>query len=123
MPGGDGRGPMGLGPMTGRGAGFCAGYPYPGYMNAIPGRGRGRGFGRGFGRSFGRGFGWGRDNSWGHPYYAYPQNYPYQQNIDSASEAEMLKTEAEYLKEEMKAINDRIKDLESAQKSKSKDDK
>ena len=38
MPGGDGTGPMGLGPMTGRAAGYCAGYPAPGFMNPIPGR-------------------------------------------------------------------------------------
>jgi hypothetical protein len=33
MPGGDRTGPNGLGPMTGRRAGYCAGYPVPGYMN------------------------------------------------------------------------------------------
>ncbi len=38
MPGGDGTGPAGLGPMTGRAAGFCAGYGVPGYMNPIAGR-------------------------------------------------------------------------------------
>ena len=37
MPGGDGTGPMGRGPLTGRGMGSC-------------GRGLGRGFGRGYGR-------------------------------------------------------------------------
>jgi len=36
MPGGDGTGPMGLGPMTGRAAGYCAGYPVPGYMRPRP---------------------------------------------------------------------------------------
>ena len=39
MPAGDRTGPFGLGPMTGRQAGYCAGYPLPGYMNPIPGRG------------------------------------------------------------------------------------
>ena len=39
MPGGDGTGPGGMGPMTGRAAGYCAGYPVPGYMNPIPGGG------------------------------------------------------------------------------------
>ena len=34
MPCGDGTGPMGLGPGTGRFLGYCAGYPAPGYMNA-----------------------------------------------------------------------------------------
>ena len=37
MPRGDGTGPMGFGPMTGRAAGYCAGYSVPGYMNPIPG--------------------------------------------------------------------------------------
>lgn len=39
MPRGDGTGPMGAGPMTGRAAGLCSGYPTPGYMQ--PGGGRG----------------------------------------------------------------------------------
>lgn len=38
MPGGDRTGPAGMGPMTGRAAGFCAGYPVPGYMNPAGGR-------------------------------------------------------------------------------------
>jgi hypothetical protein len=47
VPRGDGTGPMGMGPMTGKGAGFCAGFTVPGCMNA------GMGFGRGFGRGLG----------------------------------------------------------------------
>ena len=39
MPAGDGTGPLGFGPMTGRAAGYCAGYPVPGFMNPIAGRG------------------------------------------------------------------------------------
>ena len=35
MPRGDGTGPLGLGPMTGRAAGFCAGFRVPGYMNPV----------------------------------------------------------------------------------------
>ena len=38
MPRGDGTGPAGLGPMTGRAAGYCAGYPVPGFMNPYGGR-------------------------------------------------------------------------------------
>jgi hypothetical protein len=63
MPGGDRTGPMGLGPMTGRAAGYCAGFGMPGYANPAPGRGFGMGFGRGRGlggRGFGMGFGRGR---------------------------------------------------------------
>jgi len=33
MPGGDRTGPWGLGPRTGRRAGFCSGYNMPGFMN------------------------------------------------------------------------------------------
>ena len=48
MPGGDRTGPMGMGPMTGRAAGYCTGSADPGYMGAPVGRGfRGGGGGRG----------------------------------------------------------------------------
>ena len=46
MPFGDGTGPLGLGPMTGRGLGYCTGHGRPGYMIPGFGWGRGRGFGR-----------------------------------------------------------------------------
>ncbi|PVX25499.1 MAG: hypothetical protein CW716_07835, partial [Candidatus Bathyarchaeum sp.] len=57
MPRGDKTGPCGAGPMTGRGAGYCAGYHVPGFMNPTGGYGQGRGRrrGRGWGRGFGRG--------------------------------------------------------------------
>jgi hypothetical protein len=84
MPRGDRTGPWGAGPMTGRAAGYCAGYPVPGYMN--PAYGYGRGFGRGWGRGFGRGFGRGWGRGFGRGWYAYsppvvvhpayPQAYP-----------------------------------------------
>ena len=47
MPGGDRTGPMGMGPMTGRGAGFCAGAGVPGFISRMGGAflGRGRGGG------------------------------------------------------------------------------
>lgn len=54
MPGLDGTGPAGAGPMTGRGLGACAG-----------GRGAGWGFGPGRGRGFARGFGPGRGLGFG----------------------------------------------------------
>jgi hypothetical protein len=72
MPWGDRTGPWGLGPMTGRAAGYCAGYPVPGYMNPIPGFGWGFGFGRGWGRGFGRGF---RRWLWTYPWYGYQPPY------------------------------------------------
>lgn len=56
MPGGDGSGPNGMGPMTGRGAGFCAGFNVPGFANRGQGGGFGGGFGGGRGQGRGRGF-------------------------------------------------------------------
>jgi len=47
MPRGNGTGPAGAGPKTGRGLGFCSGYGKPGYANSGSGRGLGLGFGRG----------------------------------------------------------------------------
>lgn len=38
MPFGNGTGPAGMGPMTGRAAGFCTGYSIRGYMNPFAGR-------------------------------------------------------------------------------------
>lgn len=49
MPRGDRTGPMGQGPVTGRGLGYCSG------MDRIPVRGCGFGRGYGFGRGKGRG--------------------------------------------------------------------
>ena len=36
MPFGDGTGPQGMGPMTGRGAGYCSGSNQPGFANPTP---------------------------------------------------------------------------------------
>ena len=65
MPFGDNTGPMGAGPMTGRGLGFCNGFDAPGaYRGGGRMGGRMRGgwragsFGRGFGVGMGRGAGW-----------------------------------------------------------------
>ena len=58
MPFLDGTGPRGMGPMTGRGAGYCSGYNRPGLVSQAFGRswfGFNRGAGRGMGRGGGRG--------------------------------------------------------------------
>ena len=115
MPGGDGTGPMGMGAMTGRAAGYCAGYPVAGYMNPVYGRGGfgyGRGFGRGFGR--GRGFGWRGavypyGNSYGNPYGA--------ANVTPQTEAQVLREQASAMQEEINAVNARLKELESSPES------
>ena len=132
MPRGDGTGPGGAGPMTGRAAGYCAGYPAPGYANPMPGGGRfglgrgrgGPGWGRGFGR--GRGFGWRgfgapaffNPNVYGNPYYGEPADvYPYAPELTPQQETDMLKKQAQAINDELKAINSRIGELESAAKT------
>ena len=83
MPFGDGTGPRGMGPMTGRRAGYCAGFGQPGFANPISGRrwfglssGWERqygypitGWGIGRGRGMGRGFGWHRSMASPYPWW------------------------------------------------------
>jgi hypothetical protein len=55
MPLGDRTGPLGMGPRTGRGMGYCGGLQMPGAVNTAPGRGlggRGRGGGHGWRHRF-----------------------------------------------------------------------
>jgi len=107
MPGLDGRGPMGGGPMTGGGRGYCnSGY------GTMPSRGfnygRGLGFRRGFGSdSFGRrGFG----RNYGNSSPVYDQPYP----LDETSDLDILKAEANNLTSALNEINKRIEVLEKA---------
>ena len=122
MPGGDGTGPMGQGPMTGRSAGYCTGYSVPGYVN--PGLGRGWGFGRGRGAGSGRGFGRGMGFGWRRltaPYYgdmSYdPMPAPYSAPTRE-QELEMLKSQAEGFKGALQDIQQRISELEVESKEK-----
>jgi len=111
MPGGDGTGPGGMGPMTGRAAGYCAGYPVPGFANPIPGRGYGFGFGRGMGFGF-RG---GRGGRWAVPYYGYhvPYAAPYGAAPTRQKEIESLQGQAEYFENALAEIKKRIAELET----------
>lgn len=115
MPRGDGTGPQGMGPMSGRAAGYCAGYGMPGYANPIPGRGFGMGFGRGRGfRGGGRGWrhwfyatglpGWARFGA-----TAMPQAQP-----DPGLWKQALKAQAQALQSELEAINKRISEIETS---------
>jgi len=110
MPRGDGTGPMRSGSMTGRGAGFCAGFNTPGFSNTVPGIG-GRGLGRGRGRCIGSGMGW--RHGWG--FRNAQSTYvpaPYQQ----ADEVSVLKNQAKYFGEALQSINERINELETGTK-------
>ena len=121
MPGGDRTGPLGMGPMTGRAAGYCAGNPVPGYMNPYGGRGYwgGRGGGRGFRRGFGSYPAFPPDIN---PMYA-PYNpvaapipqygVPGAPEYDRSQELEMLKNQADYLANTLEEIQKRIVELEA----------
>lgn len=99
MPAGDRTGPNGMGAMTGRGAGICAGFATPGYMNTGRVAGRGRGCGRGFarGQGFGGGQGFGRAGNWNA--VAAPA---------AAPSVDMLKAQTEQLEAQLKAVREQI---------------
>lgn len=113
MPGGNGTGPMGMGPMTGRAAGFCAGFNMPGYANQNPGRGFGMGLGRGRGFNCNPGGGFGRRNryyatgmtGWQRAAGAAPQ-------MSHDQEVEALKNQAESLQDALDAVRTQLQELE-----------
>lgn len=123
MPRGDGTGPNSLGPMTGRGMGYCAGYDVPGFANPGPvgygyGRGRGRGFaGGGFGRGLGLGRGYGRGAGWFRgaypvPPYAGGYGYDYAPPYSKEEETASLRNQADFLKDRLDAVEKRITELD-----------
>ncbi len=103
MPGLNGTGPMGLGSMTGRGAGYCnssdnknvalQGLRYGFRCN----RGCGRGNGRSIGRGFNRACGWG---------YSYP-------GYVNQDERHALVEEEAILENELKQVKDRLNRMNS----------
>lgn len=108
MPAGDRTGPNGMGPMTGRGAGFCAGTNIPGFANARPRLGFGRGFGRGWGRGSGRGFRW-RSMAAAPPAFAYEE--PYYRPASKDEERRMLEEELREIEAEKQEIEKRLKEI------------
>jgi hypothetical protein len=124
MPRGDRTGPMGMGPMTGRGAGFCAGLGMPGYANPAPARGLGMNYGQG--RGFGGG-GRGRRNMFyatGLPGwmrfggYTAPHGFinPYEAPSPDA-EKRVLRSQASALQSELDFIKKRLEEIESGSKA------
>jgi hypothetical protein len=120
MPWGDGTGPAGMGPMTGRAGGYCAGYNAPGYAGGFGGRGSRGGFG-------GRGFrnwynatgvpGLGRYNA-GYPGWGGFARNPYFQDIGPEQEKEMLKRESGLLQSQLDEIKTRMDELSGEEKDK-----
>lgn len=120
MPRGDRRGPAGLGPMNGRGAGYCAGFSVPGFLDSVFGRFRGWGPGYGAwgcGRGRGRGLGW-RRASFFSPVESVEPISPYAGvGYDPSAEAAALAREADYLKKQLGAIESRLAQLEKEKKA------
>lgn len=121
MPGGNRTGPAGFGPMTGRGAGFCAGYPAAGFMNPAWGRGGGcRGWAHGGG-------GW-RHRHWyyatgvpgwqrtfvGWPGYAPAFSAAFGPLMTKEQELEALKNQAKYFEQALDDLQNRISEVESS---------
>jgi hypothetical protein len=100
MPRGDGTGPTGMGPITGRAAGRCAENETGGYAN--PGAGRGLGRGRGMGFRRGNGF----------PGYG---NAPYAPPTQEQEVAE-LKEQSTHLSGVLESIKNRIAALGASKK-------
>lgn len=108
MPGGDRTGPVGMGPMSGRGAGFCAGAPVPGYMNPGAAYGRGMGYSRG-GRGYRRLYsyrGFPAAAHFGFPGYG-TAYMPVQPAVD---EKELLSSQAEYLENQLQLVKKLLKE-------------
>ncbi|WP_026486292.1 DUF5320 domain-containing protein [Caldanaerobius polysaccharolyticus] len=87
MPGRDGTGPVGMGPMKGHGGGFCGGYGYPAYAAGYVRKGCCH-------------------------YYGLPHHWGfYPCNIEE--EAKVLEARAEFLQRHLDAIKRRLKDLKN----------
>lgn len=93
MPRGNGTGPEGLGPMTGRGAGYCAGF-------GMAGCGRGLGRGLGARRGPGGGFGPGLSRS-------------LDAQSPEVSVRRGLELRADFLEEELSLVRGRLSALDS----------
>ena len=116
---GDRTGPAGLGPMTGRRAGYCAGYSVPGYQNTtVPRAGYWRtgfqGGGRGFRNIYNATglFGWQRGSATPQvqttpPAATTPPVFTKEQQLEA------LKKQAEYLKNELEKITRQINAVDS----------
>ncbi len=122
MPGGDRTGPAGLGSMTGRAAGYCAGYLVPGFMNLV--------WARGFG-----GHGWGRGGGgWRHRHGYYATGVPGYQRLwmdrpayappfpatcgpimTKEQELDALKQQAKYFEQALDDLRNRISEVESSE--------
>jgi hypothetical protein len=104
MPGGDGTGPLGMGSMTGRRAGFCSGFATTGYTNAY-GRAVGFGCGQGFRRMYyATGIpGWSRGN------------IGINRTYEPLDEKELLSRQAEIMEDQLQQLKNRLSSLNKSE--------
>ena len=116
MPGGDRTGPMGRGPVTGWGRGYCGGSTEPGAVGGGFGGWRGGGAGGAWGR------GW-RHRNWaqvppgrmgGGPWAGPGRWWPGEAEPSAEDELRLLEREAAALETELKRIRTRLEELEPA---------
>lgn len=104
--------------MTGRAAGYCAGFAVPGFANRGAGRGLGRGFGYGRGRRGGRGMGLGRGPfGWrgGMGAGGFGEGVmPTASAVDERDELAWLEQQAEVVRREQESLQRRIDELKNA---------
>ena len=106
MPGFNRTGPMGAGPMTGGGRGYCAGADsgsQPVYGQRGFGRGQGAGRGQGYRRGFRRAGGYPAGNA---PQYNAPDN------MNREDELGMLKAQAAEMKSALDNMQKRMAELD-----------
>ncbi len=129
MPGRDRTGPVGMGPLTGRGMGFCAGMTNPADAESAPPPCGGAGFGRGLGFGGGRrgrrnmfyatGLpGWMRAGA-GAPAAGIEKPADRTEGAIREQNMEVLKMRAERLEEMMQDIQARLKSIETLTAEKS----
>jgi hypothetical protein len=113
--------------MTGRGAGFCAGFNTPGFANPMVGGGRGMGWGRGGGGGRGNGRGWRNmyyatgQPGWMRFNNAFQPQPVAQAPADPVVLQEMLQQQAVALQGQLDVIRQRLDDLSAAAKNDKKD--
>lgn len=113
MPRGDGTGPLGEGPMTGRGAGYCADFWTPGNRNQASTFGSGMGFRRGcrFWGAFRGRRNWNyADGPWNMRIRNFASRY---REPDYEMEKQELKNQINALRSELDSIKKRLDTKES----------
>jgi len=113
MPGGDRTGPLGLGPATGRGAGYCRGNAGVGFADrGSAGFGRG-GNGRRWRNQFcATGF-WGPGRGWGLRAAGAGRRFFDPTGGAPDQERRQLELEAEFLRSELDAISRRLAEFKT----------